>query len=47
MSFNEVSGSHSGVMYGISNTIGQSTGFIVPHFIAAITKNVSEIFFLF
>lgn len=40
LSFNEVAGSHSGVLYGIANTVGQSNGFIVPMFIAAITKNV-------
>lgn len=47
LQYNEVAGRYAGIMFGLSNSISQATGIIVPHFIAAVTKNVKNLFVKF
>ncbi len=46
MAYNEIVGSYAGITFGISNSIAQLTGVIVPYTVAAITKNVNIIFLI-
>lgn len=39
--FNDVAGIYGSLAYGISNSIGESTGVIVPYIVSELTKNVS------
>ncbi len=43
IAYNEVAGSFSGVVYGISNTVANIAGIVVPYLISAITVDVSYI----
>jgi hypothetical protein len=38
--FNDVAGVYGSLVYGISNSIAESTGVIVPYIVAELTKNV-------
>ncbi len=40
MCFNDVAGVYGSLVYGISNSIAESTGVIVPYIVAKLTKNV-------
>ena len=40
MCYNDVAGSYASLTFGISNSIAESTGFIVPLIVSALTKNV-------
>ena len=40
MCFNDIAGIYGSLVYGISNSIAESTGVIVPYIVAELTKNV-------
>lgn len=40
VNINEVGGIYSGILFGISNTIGTIPGLIAPYIVGVITKHV-------
>ena len=40
ITFSDIAGPYSGLLFGMSNTLGSSAGIVVPPFIAAVTENV-------
>jgi hypothetical protein len=44
ISYNEVAGSYSGIVFGVSNTFASITGIVVPYLISAITYDVRNIY---
>jgi hypothetical protein len=43
VTYNDIAGPFAGVVFGISNTIASLTGIIIPYFVAAVTKNVTNL----
>ena len=40
VSFNDIGGSFSGIIYGLANTIGTSTSILAPFLVGVLTTNV-------
>jgi ACS family sodium-dependent inorganic phosphate cotransporter-like MFS transporter 5 len=40
VNYNDVGGAFSGMVFGISNTIGTLSGIVAPYLVGALTRNV-------
>jgi ACS family sodium-dependent inorganic phosphate cotransporter-like MFS transporter 5 len=44
VNYNDVGGAFSGMVFGLSNTIGTLSGIIAPYLVGALTRNVKKEF---
>ena len=44
VNYNDIGGAYSGIVFGISNTIGTVSGIIAPYLVGVLTRNVTIIF---